>query len=135
MTEKFHWTIHSSWEPPLNSQSDMASSLKTPVGTLATPPPDPSALAKANTALFMTVTGLNTPQTAESFRSFINEYLKNEFRNAITEVKCTDRSDLFIIYCDNWNNAKAISQYKEKLNDHDVTFSLFSQDDPSFLVE
>ena len=96
----------------------MTSSLKTPVGTLATPPPDASALAKANTSLFMTVNGLNTPQTPESFHSLINEYLKNEHRNAVTEVKCTDRSDLFIIYCDNWNNAQAISQYKEKLNDH-----------------
>ena len=51
VTEKYHWTIHSSWEPPMES-SRVASALKTPVGNIATPSPESSLITKANSAVF-----------------------------------------------------------------------------------
>ena len=46
--ERFHYVIHSSWKPPLDSTPTEPSTLRTPVGSKATPAPDASMLDKAN---------------------------------------------------------------------------------------
>ena len=131
-TEKFHWTTHSSWEPPMDSKNEQKTSLRTPTGSKATPAPSISVAAKANTAIFMTVKGMTEQLTVDSFKDKLIDYLNSEHKSLITDVKMTKRRDLFMVYCDCWRSAKDIAtSYKSKFNNCDVSFTLFAQDDPA----
>ena len=47
-------------------------------------------------------------------------------------MKTTDRADVMIAYCDTWKTANDISTtYKDKLDGREVSFSLFTKDDPA----
>jgi hypothetical protein len=131
-SEKYHWTIHSSWEPPMDSKATEKTSFKTPAGSKASPAPDPNAIAKANAAIFMTIKDLTEQHTGETVKDKLDDYLKAEHKVLVREVKVTKRPDLYIVYCDSWTSAKTISTtYKAKLIDHEVSFSLFAQKDPA----
>ena len=131
-TEKFHWVIHSSFEPPMDAGTESKSTLKTPIGTKATPPPAQTNLEKANTAVFITMKGRSEKITVDTFKSIFKNYLNEEHRNALGDVKDTNRPDLMIAYFDSWKTAKTISNaYKEKLGDHEVTFELFAPTNPN----
>ena len=130
--EKYHWTVHSTFVPPMESKIEGKSSLKVPQGSKATPPPEAAATNKANVAVFMTLKGMAEKQTADTLKNNLKEYLKEEHKELLEEVKVTKRSDLIILYFDSWYTAKAISStYKSQFNGCDVTFELFAQDDPT----
>ena len=132
--EKFHWINHASFEPPMESNNAEKSTLKTPIGSKATPPPDNSTINKANSAFFMTLKGMTEIYTADTFKSMLIEYLNPEHKDKIVEVKMTKRPDLVIAYCDSWPTAKDIStNYKNKFSGHEVTFELFAQRNPTSL--
>ena len=131
-SEKYHWTIHSSWVPPMDSKATEKTSFKTPAGSKASPAPDPNAIAKANAAIFMTIKDLTEQHTGETVKDKLDDYLKAEHKALVREVKVTKRPDLYIVYCDSWTSAKTITTtYKAKFMDHEVSFSLFSQKDPA----
>ena len=131
-TDKFHWTIHSSWEPPMDSKQVEKSTLRVPAGSKATPIPDISILNKANCAVFMTVKDLTEKITEDSFKVRLVDYLNVDHKTLIQEVKATKRPDLYILYFDSWVTAKNIATvYKEKFSGKDVSFTLFSQNDPA----
>ena len=130
--EKYHYVIHSSWKPPMESVQVESSTIKTPIGTRATPAIDSSVTEKANTAIFMTLKGMNVRHTDDTFKTTFKEYLKAEHKDFVTEVKATKKPDLVIIYCINWEASHTIaSQYKDKFMDHEVSFSLFEKTNPS----
>ena len=130
-SEKFHWTIHASFEPPMEATNNEKSGLKTPVGSKATPPPDNTAINKANTAFFMTIKGMKETYTVDTFKNKLVDFLEPEFKDKITEVKMTKRTDLIIVYCDSWSTANSISKsHKNKLDGHDVSFELFAHKNP-----
>ena len=131
-SEKNHWIIHSSWEPPMEAKKKEKTSLKTPIGSKASAVPEPNAIAKANTAIFMTVKDLDEQHTGETVKDKLGDYLSTEHKALVREVKVTKRPDLYIVYCDSWTSAKTITTtYKAKFMDHEVSFSLFAQKDPA----
>jgi len=132
LDEKFHWTVHSSYTPPMDGSADSSrSSLKTPSGTKATPQPDVASRQKANNALFITIKGMTETITADTFQEHLKGYLKEEHKSLLDCVKTTKRPDLFIAYYDSWTTANTIAtEYKDQLNGHDVSFELFSPTDP-----
>ena len=128
--EKYHWTIHSTFVPAMDSKGEM-STLKVPPGTKPTPPPDSSASSKANAALFMTIKGMKEKQTNDTIKKKLDEYLDDDDKDLIDDVKVTNRADLIILYCKTWATAKKIStSYNKKFNDCDVAFELFAQEEP-----
>ena len=130
-SEKFHWTVRKSFEPPMDCKVESKSVLKIPPGTKATPPPDASSRNKANAAVFITMKGRSDMLTADSLKTLLQNYLKNEHKEALEDVKDTKRADLMIAYFNSWSTAKAVStSYTDKMGEHEVAFELFAQTDP-----
>ena len=132
LINKYHYIIHSSWKPPLQGQAPENSSLRTPSGTKASPIPDPNTLEKANTALLMSLKGMTAKHTEDALKKHIKDYLKDEHKDLVTNVRNTKKADLIVVYCVYWESSKTIaSQYKGKFMDHEVNFSLFSKTNPA----
>ena len=130
--EKYHYVIHSSWKPPLQSSPSESSSLRTPSGTKATPIPDPNTLEKANAAILMSLKGMTAKHTEDTLKNNFKDFLNAEHKDLVTSVKNTKRADLIIVYCVNWEASNSIAnQYKGKFMDHEVSFSLFSKKNPA----
>ena len=130
--EKFHYVIHSSWKPPMESIPEEASSLKTPVGTRATPVIDASLKEKANAAIFMTLKGMNVKHTDDTYKNAFKEYLKAEHKDLVIEVKGTKKPDLIVIYWVNWEASQLIANhYTDRFMDKEVSFSLFEKMNPN----
>ena len=130
--EKFHYIVHSSWKPPMENCSEEKSSMKTPVGSKATPALDPTVVNKVNASIFMTIKGMTAQNTEETFKNKLQEYLKEEHKNLVTDVKkAKKRKDLIILYCTDWESSNTIaSSYTSKFMNHEVSFSLFSKTNP-----
>ena len=130
--EKYHWTIHSTFVPPMESKSEEKTTLKVPKGVKPTPHPEASATSKANAAIFMTMKGMTEMQTKDTFKDKLNGYLREGDKDLIEDIKVTKRPDLLILYCKSWSDAKMIStSYNTKFDDCEVTFELFAREDPS----
>ena len=133
--ERFHYVIHSSWKPPLDSSPSEPSTLRTPVGTKATPAPDASVLEKANSSIFMTLKGMTNQHTCDTYKNNLKEYLKVEHKDQLIEVRTTKRPDLIVLYCVNWEAANTIANtYKEKFMDCEVSFSAFTKSNPASML-
>ena len=131
--EKFHYVVHTSWKPPLESVPTDPSTLKTPVET---PPPDVSVIEKANSSLFMTLKGMTDQHTCDTYKNNLKEYLKAEHKDLLIEVKATKRLDLIVLYCVSWEAATNIANtYKEKFMDCEVSFSTFTKTNPAAMVQ
>ena len=130
--EKFHYVVHSSWKPPMENISENKSSMRTPTGTKATRVPDPTLVERANASVFLTLKGMTKEHTEDTFKNNLDEYLKDEHKNLVVEVKkANKRNDLLIIYCKDWNASNMIaSSYSKKFMDHEVSFALFSKTNP-----
>ena len=130
--DKFHWTIFDSWSPPMESNSQQKTSLKTPTGSKATPPPTITVAEMSNRAFFITIKGMTQQHTEDNIKYELQKYLKLEHSNLVSSVKASKKADLFIVYCDTWASAKTITNtYKDKFLNHDVSFTLFSKEDPA----
>jgi hypothetical protein len=133
---KFHWTVYDSWSPPMDSKSQSKSTLKTPAGTKATPTPSSQVTARANSAFLMNIKGNDEQFTAATFKNELNKYLSEEHVKLISDVKTTKKKDLYTVYCDTWASAKMIStSYTAKFNNHEVSYVLFSRDEPKVVTE
>ena len=131
--EKFHWVNHASYVPPMDTKETEKSSLKTPVGTKATPPPDKTSMDRANTALFMPMKGMTDVFTSDTFKNKLLEHLNPNHKGLIADVQMTNKPELTIVYCDSWNSANIISEsYKSKFkfNGYDTSFEQFAQNNP-----
>ena len=65
--------------------------MKVPPGSKATPPPEASVTSKANVAVFMTLKGMTEKQTADTIKNNLKEYLKEEHKELLEDVKVTKR--------------------------------------------
>ena len=129
---KTHWTVHDSWSPPMDSTSQLKTSLKTPTGSRASPAPSVSVTEESNRAFFMNLKGLTEQITNDTFMRELKNYLSPDHANLIADVKNGKKPDLFIVYCDSWASANTIaSTYKDKFNNHEVSFTLFAKVDPA----
>ena len=132
--ERFHYVIHTSWKPPMETAPLEPSALKTPTGTKATPIPSTSVLDKANTAIFMNIKGLNTKHTEDTLKNALKEYLEPEHKELVLEVKNTKKPDLIVVYCQDWAACNDISKkYTKKFMNHEVSFSLFTKSNPGVI--
>ena len=128
---KYHFTTHRSFEPPMENDSEkQKSNIKIPKGTKATPVPEVEVMAKANSSVFMTVKGMKEDVTEDTFKRELLAYLKAEHRPFVTDFKMK-RNGLAIVFCDSWDSANMIvTSYKEAFMNHPVTFSLFCPSNP-----
>ena len=130
--DKIHWIVHDSWSPPMASTSLPKTSLKTPTGSKASSAPSASVTEKSNRAFFMNLKGMTEQLTKDTFLRELKNYLSPDHANLIAEVQTGKKPDLFIVYCDSWASANTIaSTYKDKLNNHEVSFTLFAKVDPA----
>ena len=107
-------------------------SLKTPTGSKATPPPTITVAEMSNRAFFITIKGMTQQHSEDNIKYELQKYLKLEHSNLVSSVKASKKTDLFIVYCDTWESAKIITNtYKDKFLNHDVSFTLFSKEDPA----
>ena len=115
-------------------ESASASSLRVPLGTRATPPPSSDVLMKANSSVFMSVKGMEEDVTEETFKRELLNYLKEEHRSTVVDLK-KQKKGLFIVFLNSWESANVVaSSYKEKFMNYNVSFSLFSPQNPNAMV-
>ena len=130
--DKFHYIIHSSWKPPMETAPPEKSSLKTPIGSKPTTAPGLDILEKANASIFMTLKGMSVKQTEDTLKTNLENYLKADHKDLVTNVRNTKKPDLIVLYCVSWEASNTIaSSYKEKFMDHEVSFSLFAKVNPA----
>ena len=79
----------------------------------------------------MTLKGMNVKHTDDTYKNTLKEYLKDEHKDLVTDVKTTKKPGLVVIYCVNWEASNLIAnEYKKKFMDHEVSFSLFEKINP-----
>ena len=123
---KYHYTTYWQYEPPMSSEAVQTTTLKTPQGTVATPPPNPDLLAKANTALFAAVKGMVDDITEDTFKREFLSFLKEEHRTRLVDFK-KQKKNLAVAYFDTWDTANLIATtYTDKFMNHIITLTAFS---------
>ena len=132
---KYHYTTYWKFEPPMEPvKPDQKSSIKTPVGTKASPIPDDSVMSKVNASVYMSVKGMTDDITEDNFKKELLEYLKDEDRNLVIDFK-KKRVGLGIIFCRNWEAANTIvSKYSDKFMNKPVSFTLFCANNPEQML-
>ena len=129
-SDKFHYTIHSTFDPPMEPEVAVEkSSLKIPPGTRPSPKPDSALLAKINASVYMSIKGFQDNVTDDTMKRNVLEYLKEEHREKVNEIQ-VKKKGLLIMFCDTWENAKLISDSYKKFMEHNVSFTLFSEKNP-----
>ena len=127
---KYHYTTYSKFEPPMETDTDKKSNIKTPSGTKTSPIPDSSVLSKANASLYMSVKGMKDDITEENFKKELLAYLKEEHRNFVVDFT-KKKSGLAIIFCNSWESANTIATtYTNKFMNNSVSFTLFCAQNP-----
>ena len=110
--QKYQYITYSEYYPPMNqASSGLKSSLHIPPGTVPTPVISPAAASKAKSSFFMT--GMTTERTEETFVRQFTEYMKEEDKTSITEIKLVKKNTA-VIYCKSWEDCKRIV---EKMRD------------------
>ena len=128
--QKFNYTIHSQYYPPMNQAGqDLKSSLKIPHGTISTPVISADVLEKAENSFFMT--GMSTERTEETFKRQFMQLLKTEDKEKVIEVKLL-RTNTAVIYCRAWDDCKKMVEHLKttKFENENVYYSLFSEAKP-----
>ena len=132
---KYHYTTYWKFEPPMEAETDQKSSIKTPVGTKASPPPESSVMSKANSSVFMSVKGMSEDMTQDKFKQEFMSYLKAEHRTLVTDFT-KKKKGLAIIFFDTWESASmVVNTYKDRFMDHIVSFSLFCPKNPDAMTQ
>ena len=129
-TQKFNYTIHSQYYPPMNQAGqDLKSSLKIPHGTIATPVISSATLDKAVNSFFMT--GMSKENTQETFMRKFMEFIKTDDKEKVIEAKLL-RNNTAVIYCKTWEDCKKMVEGLKtpKFENENVFFSLFSEEKP-----
>ena len=131
LSEKYHYTIHSTFEPPMDTEASIEkSSLKVPAGTRPSPKLNAELLSKINSSTFMSIKGLQEDITDDSLKKNILDYLKDEHRRKVKDIQVSKKG-LAVIFCESWETASVISNsYKDKFMDCNVSFTLFAEKRP-----
>ena len=128
---KYQFKIQDTFEPPMEAESDVRSSIQIPEGTVPSPLPEASLMAKANSSLFFSVKAMTEDITEETFKRNFTEYLSEAHRPLMTDFKMKKKG-LAVVFFESWDIASTVAKtYKNNFMGHEVNLTLFAEKNPS----